>query len=43
MKGARVIASLAEKMQNISSLDVSENDFGDEGIAILAEGLSFNT
>lgn len=41
--GARVIGSLVEKMTNIVSLDLSENDLGDEGIASLAESFAYNS
>jgi hypothetical protein len=52
--GARVLASLAEKITNISTLDLSDNEFGgiffffnffflDEGVAIVAEGFCYNT
>jgi len=40
--GARALAALSEKVQNIASLDLSDNEFGDEGISILAEALVNN-
>ena len=40
--GARVIGSLVEKMTNIISLDLGENELGDDGIASLAESFAYN-
>ncbi|EGG21298.1 leucine-rich repeat-containing protein [Cavenderia fasciculata] len=40
--GARMLASLADKIPNISVLDVSENDFGDEGVSVICEGFCQN-
>ncbi|GAM21013.1 hypothetical protein SAMD00019534_041880 [Acytostelium subglobosum LB1] len=41
--GARLFASLADKIPNIHTLDVSENDFCDEGVAVICEGFIQNT
>ena len=40
--GARVLASLADKINNVVYLDLSDNDFGDEGLGIVTEGLRYN-
>jgi Ran GTPase-activating protein (RanGAP) involved in mRNA processing and transport len=38
-----VLCSVADKLTNIASLDLSENEFGDEGVAIITEGLCYNS
>ncbi|KAL6075869.1 putative MyosinI binding protein [Balamuthia mandrillaris] len=41
--GANMISGLATDLANVESLDLSNNELGDEGISILAEGLCANT
>lgn len=41
--GARMIASLADKLTNIHTLDLDDNDLGDEGVSVVADGLCNNT
>lgn len=38
-----MLCSVADKLTNIASLDLSENEFGDEGVAIITEGLCYNS
>jgi Ran GTPase-activating protein (RanGAP) involved in mRNA processing and transport len=40
--GARVIASVANTLTNIASLELNDNDLGDEGIGIVAEGIELH-
>ncbi|EGC33420.1 hypothetical protein DICPUDRAFT_98559 [Dictyostelium purpureum] len=40
--GARMLASLSDKLSNIVYLDCSENDFGDEGVSVICEGFVTN-
>jgi len=41
--GARLIASLADKMVNIAAFNLNDNELNDDGISVLCEGLCFNT
>jgi len=41
--GANMISGMAGEILTIETLDLSSNDFGDEGLSILAEGLCGNT
>ncbi|EAL61172.1 leucine-rich repeat-containing protein [Dictyostelium discoideum AX4] len=42
--GARMLASLAtDKLSNVIYLDVSENDFGDEGVSVICDGFVGNS
>eukprot|EP01114_Cavostelium_apophysatum_P024573 TRINITY_DN965_c0_g1_i1.p1 TRINITY_DN965_c0_g1~~TRINITY_DN965_c0_g1_i1.p1 ORF type:complete len:960 (+),score=342.73 TRINITY_DN965_c0_g1_i1:143-3022(+) len=41
--GARSLASIADKLHNIVSFDVGDNEFGDEGITVLADALCHNS
>jgi len=41
LEGAKSIISVISEGVNIEKLDLSDNDFGDEGMYILAEGLCF--
>lgn len=43
LEGARFIQSIAEKIGNISFLDLSENEFGDEGVQYVADGFCYNS
>eukprot|EP00005_Dracoamoeba_jomungandri_P006058 CAMPEP_0174261770 /NCGR_PEP_ID=MMETSP0439-20130205/12128_1 /TAXON_ID=0 /ORGANISM="Stereomyxa ramosa, Strain Chinc5" /LENGTH=1142 /DNA_ID=CAMNT_0015346331 /DNA_START=77 /DNA_END=3505 /DNA_ORIENTATION=+ len=40
--GANMLKGLAEEIVSISKLNLSNNEFGDDGLAILAEGLKAN-
>ncbi|GAM24434.1 hypothetical protein SAMD00019534_076090 [Acytostelium subglobosum LB1] len=40
--GARMLASLADKIPNIHTLDLAENDFGDEGVSVICDGFIQN-
>jgi hypothetical protein len=40
--GAKMLGTIAYKVQNVRCLDLSDNDMGDEGIAELAQGLRNN-
>ena len=42
-RGAQLLAQLAPQNLTVTSLDLADNEFGDEGIAILATALSNNT
>mmetsp|Transcript_22688 Transcript_22688/g.31592 ORF Transcript_22688/g.31592 Transcript_22688/m.31592 type:complete len:1101 (-) Transcript_22688:27-3329(-) len=42
LSSAKIISKIAYKMNNISILDLSDNDFGDEGAADLFQGLRNN-
>ncbi|KAF2075298.1 hypothetical protein CYY_003375 [Polysphondylium violaceum] len=41
--GARMLSSVADKLNNVTILDLSENDFGDEGVSVICEGFTSNT
>jgi len=41
--GARVLSSMSDKLTNIVSLDLRDNEFGDEGVSTLCDGLCYNT
>eukprot|EP01132_Coremiostelium_polycephalum_P009748 gene9748-11973_t len=41
--GARMLASLGDKISNIQFMDLSENDFGDEGVSVIADGFCANS
>eukprot|EP01100_Stratorugosa_tubuloviscum_P001010 TRINITY_DN1224_c4_g1_i1.p1 TRINITY_DN1224_c4_g1~~TRINITY_DN1224_c4_g1_i1.p1 ORF type:complete len:1158 (-),score=655.33 TRINITY_DN1224_c4_g1_i1:200-3643(-) len=41
--GGNIIGNIIAEAKNITCLDVSENEFGDDGIAALTEGLCSNT
>jgi len=43
LPGARVLSSMADKLSNIVSLDLRDNEFGDEGVSTLCDGLCYNT
>jgi len=40
--GAKLLAGFAATMKNVGSLLVADNDFGDEGVCFLADGLQKN-
>jgi len=42
LNGAKMMSKVAYKMNNIWSLDLSDNELGDEGIAELAQGFRNN-
>jgi Ran GTPase-activating protein (RanGAP) involved in mRNA processing and transport len=41
--GAQVVAEAAPKLNNVHTLDLDDNDFGDDGLAAIADGLCNNT
>ncbi|ELR15193.1 myosinI binding protein, putative [Acanthamoeba castellanii str. Neff] len=41
--GANMLAGLAAEITTIKSLDLTDNDFGDEGMSIIADGLCHNS
>lgn len=41
--GARVLAGLVDKLAAVTSLNLAENDFGDDGVSIVAEALCYNS
>jgi len=43
LAAANIIASVPLKMTNVHTLNLSDNDFGEEGVAIIAEGLCSST
>eukprot|EP01117_Protostelium_nocturnum_P007037 TRINITY_DN2522_c0_g1_i1.p1 TRINITY_DN2522_c0_g1~~TRINITY_DN2522_c0_g1_i1.p1 ORF type:complete len:980 (+),score=425.95 TRINITY_DN2522_c0_g1_i1:440-2941(+) len=40
--GARVFVSVVDKLRHVVALDLHDNEFGDEGVAIVAQGLTNN-
>jgi Ran GTPase-activating protein (RanGAP) involved in mRNA processing and transport len=43
LRGAQLLAQLAPKSLTVTSLDLADNDFGDDGIAVLATALCNNS
>eukprot|EP01114_Cavostelium_apophysatum_P017693 TRINITY_DN5318_c0_g1_i2.p1 TRINITY_DN5318_c0_g1~~TRINITY_DN5318_c0_g1_i2.p1 ORF type:complete len:955 (-),score=273.67 TRINITY_DN5318_c0_g1_i2:490-3312(-) len=43
MQAAEIISSMSLKISNIHTLNISDNEFGEEGISAIAEGLCSNT
>lgn len=41
--GAQAVADAAPKLSNVHTLDLDENDFGDDGISAVAEGFCNNS
>jgi len=43
LPGARVLGNMADKLSNIASLDLRDNEFGDEGVSNICDGFCYNT
>lgn len=43
LPGARVLGNMADKLSNIASLDLRDNEFGDEGVSNVCDGFCYNT
>ena len=40
--GAKYISQLLNDTHTLQELDIDENDFGDDGIAVISEALQYN-